>query len=224
MKSDDQIQKDVMEELSWTPFLHESEIGVAVKNGIVTLSGRVDSYSKKISAENAAKKVAGVKAIAEDIHIGVSPAYAKTDTEIAEAVLSALKWNSAVQENKISIKVENGIVKLEGEVDWEYQRVNAVSAVQKLDGVLSVLNLISLKPRITPVDVSAKIKKALERSADIDADKIHVEVAGNKVTLTGKVRSLAEKTDAAWAVWSAPGIAKVDNRLKVAEFEYADEF
>ena len=116
MKSDIQIQKDVMEELKWEPFLNSSEIGVAVKNGIVTLSGQVDSFSKKLAAERTAKKVAGVKAVAEDIQIGVSPAYKKTDTEIAEAVLNALKWHSAVQEEKIKIKLENGNVTLEGEV------------------------------------------------------------------------------------------------------------
>src|SRR3569833_1197523 len=121
MKTDIQIQQDVMDELKWQPFLNSSEIGVAVKNGIVTLSGIVDSYSKKLSAEKAAKKVTGVKAIAEDLQIGVSPAYWKTEAEIAEAVITALKWHSAVPDDKIRIKVESGVVTLEGELEWEYQ-------------------------------------------------------------------------------------------------------
>src|SRR5688572_28588336 len=149
MKSDPQIQKDVMEQLRWEPFLNASQIGVSVKNGIVTLSGQVDSYSKKLTAENAAKKIAGVKAIAEDIQIGVSPSFNKTDAEIAEAVLNALKWHSSVQEEKIKIKVENGNVKLEGEVDWEYQRTSAKSSIENLVGVRSVTNLITLKPKVT---------------------------------------------------------------------------
>ncbi|HEY5392708.1 MAG TPA: BON domain-containing protein, partial [Hanamia sp.] len=134
MKTDYQIQEDVMEELKWQPFLNASEIGVAVKNGIVTLSGHVDSYSKKLAAENAAKKVAGVKAVAEEIEVGISPSYNKTDAEIAEAVLNALKWHTAVQEDKIKIKVEDGYVKLEGEVEWEYQRTMAKTAIENLAG------------------------------------------------------------------------------------------
>ena len=132
MKSDNQIQKDVMDELKWEPYLNASDIGVSVKNGIVTLSGQVDTYSKKIAAEKAPKRVAGVKAVAEDIQVGVSPVYSKTDTEIAQAVLNALKWHSAVQEEKIKIKVENGNVKLEGEVEWEYQRNNVKTAIENL--------------------------------------------------------------------------------------------
>ena len=136
MKSDFQIQKDVMDELKWDPFISISEIGVSVKNGIVTLSGHVDTYSKKLAAEKAAKKVAGVKAVAEDLTVGISPSYRKTDAEIAEAVISALKWHSAVQDEKIKITVEDGTVKLEGEVDWEYQRNNVKTAVENLTSPL----------------------------------------------------------------------------------------
>jgi osmotically-inducible protein OsmY len=220
MKSDAQIQKDVMEQLKWEPFLDASEIGVAVKNGIVTLSGIVDSFSQKMAAERAAKWVKGVRAIAEDIQIGVSPVTQKTDTEIAEAVLNALKWNSAVQEEKVKIKVENGNVKLEGEVVWEYQRSNAKLALENLSGVKSVLNQITLKPQIIATDIQQKIISAFHRHATMDAKQITTEVLGSKIYLYGKVRSLAEKEDAEYAVWSAPGVTYVENNLEIEEPEY----
>jgi osmotically-inducible protein OsmY len=223
MKSDIQIQEDVMEELKWEPFLNASEIGVAVKNGIVTLSGQVDSYSKKLTAENAAKKIAGVKAIAEDIQIGVSPAYNKTDTEIAEAVLYALKWHSAVQEEKIKIKVEDGNVKLEGEIEWVYQRNSAKTAIENLAGVRSVINLITVKSRIIPSDIQQKISSAFHRSATIDAEKITAEVMGSRVILRGNVRSFAEKEDALSAAWNAPGVISVDSKLEIEVPEYVFE-
>jgi len=221
MKSDLQIQKDVMEEIKWEPFLKSSEIGVAVKNGVVTLSGQVDAYSKKLAAEKAAKKVSGVKAVAEDIQVGVSPSFRKTDAEIAEAVLNALKWHSAVQEEKIKIKVEDGYVRLDGEVDWAYQRNSAQSAIENLTDVKSVLNLITVKPLAKPSEIQQKISSAFRRSATIDAAKISVEVFGGKVTLRGKVRSFGEKDDAEHAAWSAPGVVSVTSELKIDEPEYA---
>lgn len=223
MKSDLQIQKDVMEEIKWEPFLKASEIGVAVKNGIVTLSGIVDSYSKKLAAEKAAKRVSGVKAVAEDIQVGVSPSFRKTDAEIAEAVLNALKWHSAVQEEKIKIKVEDGHVRLDGEVEWEYQRTSAQTAIENLAGVQSVLNLITVQPKLKPTDIEQKISAALHRSATVDAGKIKAEVIGSRVTLRGKVRSFAEKDDAEHAAWSAPGVNSVESHLEIEEPEFAYE-
>lgn len=221
MKTDNQIQKDVMDELKWEPILNSSEIGVAVKNGIITLSGIVDTYSKKLAAEKAAKRVTGVKAVAEDIQVGVTPAYRRTDTEIAEAVFNALKWHTSVQQDKIKIKVEDGIVKLEGEVEWEYQRVAAKTAIQNLAGVRSVVNLITIQSKIEPSEIEKKITAAFHRSATVDAHKITAEVTGSKVILRGKVRSFTEKDDAEYAAWSAPGVLSVESKLEVEEPEYA---
>ena len=220
MKTDIQIQEDVMDELKWQPFLNSSEIGVAVKNGIVTLSGIVDSYSKKLSAERAARKVAGVKAIAEDIQIGVSPAYSKKDAEIANAVVKALQWHSAVPDQKLKIKVENAIVTLEGEVEWEYQRVSARIAVQHISGIRSVTNLITIRPKLNPIELEQKITAAFRRNATVDAGKISVSTLGNKVILTGKVRSFAESEDAENVAWAAPGVYHVENKLTIEEPEF----
>ncbi|GAB3915915.1 BON domain-containing protein [Mucilaginibacter boryungensis] len=219
MKTDLEIQKDVMDELKWQPFLHAAEIGVAVKNGIVTLSGQVDNYGKKITAENAAKKVAGVKAVAEDIQVGISPAYLKTDAEIAEAVVDALRWHTAIPDDRIKVKVEDGIVKLEGEVEWEFQRNSAKTAVQYLTGVRMVSNLITVRPKLNANDLEHKISAAFHRSATIDAQKVKVSVVDNKAILTGKVRSFAEKEEAESAVWAAPGVFSLESRLQIEEPE-----
>jgi len=219
MKTDVMLQKEVQDELRWQPILNAAEIGVAVKNGIVTLSGKVDSYAKKLAAEKAAKRVGGVKAVAEDIIVGYRGNQVKTDTEIADAVLAALKWHSAVQEEKIRIKVEDGVVTLEGEVDWNYQRENAKAAISNLIGVKLVLNLIAVKPKVKPADISQGIRSALTRSAISDAAKIEVDVKGSKVVLKGIVRSFAEKEDAEAAAWAAPGVTSLESNLVVAEPE-----
>lgn len=221
MKTDFEIQKEVMDELKCDPYLNSSEIGVAVKNGVVTLSGIVDTYSKKLFAEVAVKRVSEVKALAEDIQVGNSPAYRKTDAEIAEAVLNALKWHTAVQEDRIKIKVEDGNVKLEGEVDLAYQRDSVTTAIQNLNGVCSVFNLISIKLPVTSFDVKQQIKAAFQHAANIDAEKINAEVSGTEVTLRGKVRSLAEKDDAESAARATPGVTKVNNKLEIENSEYA---
>jgi osmotically-inducible protein OsmY len=215
MKNDAQIQKDVIDQLNWEPVLYAAEIGVAVKNGIVTLSGIVDTYTKKLAAEQAAKRIAGVRAVAEDIQVGVSPYFRRTDAEIAEAVLNALKWHTSVDENKIRIKVEDGVVTLEGQVEWDYQRRAARTAVENLSGIRTVYNFISLKPAASPGDIKKKISESFHRMASVDAEKLSVDIIGNKAILRGRVHSIKEKEDAADVAWAAPGIINVDNQLEV---------
>lgn len=224
MKSDINIQADVQAELRWQPFLQDSAIGVAVKDGIVTLSGKVDAYSKKLAAENAAKKIAGVKAVVEEIEVGIPSGTEKTDKELAAAVWNALRWHVAVLQDKIKISVENGVVKLEGEVDWAYQRNSARSAVENLEGVRSVINLITVKPAVSATDIQNKIRAAFLRSATVDAKNINAEVVEGRVTLRGFVRSLSEKEDAETAAWAAPGVTRVNSLLEIRlpEYEFED--
>ena len=189
MKTDTEIQKDVMDELKWEPLLNASEIGVAVKNGVVTLTGSVDSYFKKEEAENAAKRVAGVKVVAEEIKVEVAGFGDINDTDIAEMIANSLKWHSAVQEDKIKVTVENGWVTLNGEVDWEFQKDAAKNAIKNLVWVKGINNLITVKPSITNKDIKQKISQAFHRSATFDSQKIDVEIRGSKAILSGKVRS-----------------------------------
>lgn len=214
-KPDAEIQKDVMAELRWEPLLNASEIGVSVKNAVVTLSGTVNSYLKKTAAEKAARRVSGVKAVAEDIEVKFGDSLVKNDTEIAEIILNNLKWSSAINEEKVKVKVDNGVVTLDGEVSWNYERDYMESEIGGLQGVKRVVNNINIKPGILPKDLNQKIKSAFERSASFDADKIRVAVSGHTVTLSGKVRSWAEKNDAENVVWAASGVTKVENNLEI---------
>lgn len=215
MKTDDEIQKDVMAELRWEPLLNATEIGVAVKNGIVTLSGAVDMYRKKALAERAAKRVDGVKIVAEDIEVRLDPDAKKNDTEIAEALLFVLKWHSILQDEEIKLTVENGWVTLEGEVEWNFQKMAAQKVIENTVGVLGVKNNVKILPHLFADDIQHKIKSAFHRSATVDANKIEVIVEDSTVTLKGYVRSIAEKKDAEGAAWLAPGVAKVVNKLEV---------
>lgn len=215
MKKDSEIQKDVMDELKWEPLLKASEIGVAVKDGIVILSGNVDSYYEKLAAERAVKHVAGVKAVAEEIHVVLPTSLQRTDAQIAEAVLNAIKWNVAVPEETIKVKVENGWVTLSGTVNWEYQKDAAKVAIQNLSGLKGVTNLITVKASVLSKDVRQKIVAAFHRSATLDAQRIQVEIRGSSVILTGEVRSWAERDDAEKAAWNAQGVTDVENNLRI---------
>ncbi len=214
-KTDTEIQRDVLDELKWEPSVNANEIGVAVKDGIVTLTGYVDSYFEKRAAERAAARVAGVKAVVQEIEVRLPGSSQRTDADIAQAALNALRWDIAVPHDRVKVKVENGWVTLEGDVDWQYQKMAAARAVQNLIGVKGVSNLITVKPRVTPTDVKAKIEDSFKRQAEIDASNIKVDVQGSKVTLSGTVRSWAER-DAAWrAAWAASGITEVVDKLTV---------
>ncbi|MCK0145385.1 BON domain-containing protein [Arenibacter sp. F26102] len=230
MKTDAKIKEDVLEELAWQPDIDETDIGVIVQNGVVTLSGVVDSYSKKMAAEKAVKGVFGVKALAGDIEVKFGDDYKKTDKEIAKAVVNAFEWNNSIPEKDIEVKVENGWVYLSGEVKWEHEKTAAKKAIQDLIGVVKVINSIVIKqdtkPKevkdVKPSEVSEQIKKAFERSAEIDAKKITVLTDGHTVTLQGKVHSIKEREDAESAAYKAPGVFEVKNELKVQYYtEYA---
>ncbi|WP_272022979.1 BON domain-containing protein [Olleya namhaensis] len=215
MKTDAEIKEDVLDELAWQPNIDETQIGVIVEKGVVTLSGVVDNNSKKLAAEKAVKNVEGVKAVAEDIEVVYGVNYKKTDKEIAKVVVETFEWNSSVPEDDISIKVENGWVYLSGEVQWSYQKNAAKNAIKNLLGVKGVSNSIKLKNNIKPKDVKERISKAFQRMATLDADGIIIDTHGHKVTLHGKVHSIKEKEDAEIAAYNAPGVYDVKNELKV---------
>lgn len=215
MKTDSELQIDVMEALICEPALNNLQLGVAVKNGIVTLAGQVDYYFQKSTAQRAAKSVAGIRALTEEIIVGSLPEGGVTDAEIARVILDALHWNSAVVDEKIKVKVEDGRVTLEGETQWDYQRSQAQKMIERIHGVKSVSNQVALKLRPTPSDVQQQVKQALKRLAGIDQKKIMVDVVQHNIVLRGEVASIAERETVEKTAWSAPGITGVENRLKV---------
>jgi osmotically-inducible protein OsmY len=217
MKTDTQIQRDVLDELKWQPQIRDAEIGVAAKDGVVTLTGFVDSFAQKFEAERAAERVCGVRAIADDLKVKLPHTSQRSDTEIAHAALTALKWNIQVPDDQLKVKVEDGWVTLDGHVDLRYQRAAAEDAVRYLIGVKGVINSVVVRqPRPSAFEVSQKIKEALKRSATVDADRISVESKDGRVILRGTVRSWAERYDAESAAWAAPGVATVEDQIAVS--------
>jgi osmotically-inducible protein OsmY len=214
--TDAEIRKNVEAELSFEPSINASEIGIAVKDGIVTLTGRVDSYWEKIAAEEAAARVAGVKAVANELEIRLPFSSERTDEDIARAAVNRLEWTITVPKDRIKLKVSKGWVTLEGEVDWQFQKNAAAEAVRNLVGIKGVINHIVVKERPSTAEVKAKIEEALKRSAEVDASHITVETEGDKVILKGTVRSWFEREEAERAAWRAPGVRKVDNRIIVS--------
>ena len=215
-RTDEQIQRDVFAELKWDARVLPNEIGVAVKNGIVTLTGWVDSYAKRWAAEEAAHRVRGVAAVVNDLEVKLPSSVERTDPDIAAAAIHALKWDAFIPIEKTKVTVSKGWVMLDGEVEWQYQKVDAERVVRRLTGVKGVTNLIVVKPRVTESELKRKIEEALVRSAKTDAEHITVDVEGTKAILRGTVRSWAEKEEAERAAWMAPGITEVDNRLVIA--------
>ncbi|HEY9222883.1 MAG TPA: BON domain-containing protein [Variovorax sp.] len=215
MKSDTQIRDDVLAELRWDPAINETDVGVIVKDGNVTLTGHLSSYAEKYAAERAVQRVLGVKGVAVELDVRLPSNHQRTDAEIAAAVERAIEWHTLIPTEKVHPKVEKGWVTLSGEAEWDYQRRAAEGAVRNLLGVTGVTNLITLKPRVKADVVEGKIREALERQADREAKKIEVGVAGTSVTLSGKVHSLAERYAAQGAAWSAPGVTRVVNDILV---------
>ena len=210
-RTDREIQTDVLSELRWDHSIQANEIGVAVKDGVVTLTGTVDTYLRKWKAEEAAHRVHGVVAVANDINVRTIGD--RTDTDIAAAAVHALKWNSSVPADKIQVTVDKGWVTLKGDVEWQYQKLEAERAVRGLWGVKGVSNLIIVKPAASPSDLKKKIEDALIRTAQVDASNITVEVQGSKAILKGRVRSWSERQEAERQAWLAPGIISVDNQI-----------
>jgi osmotically-inducible protein OsmY len=216
MRSDADIKRDVEDELRWDPDVDPTDIAVAVKSGVVTLSGFVKSYSQKFEAETAAKRVAGVVGVANDIEVRLPTVDERPDPEIAREAVAALKNQLPVSGQNIKVIVKSGWITLEGDVEWNYQREMAENAVRWLKGVKGVSNQIKLKPLVAPSEIKRKIEEAFRRSAEIDANRITVEASGGEVILKGTVRSWAERKEAERAAWAAPGVTKVDNRIIIS--------
>jgi osmotically-inducible protein OsmY len=216
MRSDAEIERDVKEELQWDPDLDASDIAVSVKDGVLTLMGYVKSYTDKYEAEAAAKRVAGVVAVANDLEVRLPSVDERPDPDIARDAVSALKSMLPISYQNIKVVVKNGWVTLEGQVEWQYQRQTAENAVRRIKGVKGVSNLIQLKPRAEPEQIKKKIQEAFRRNAELDANRIMVETNGSEVILKGTVRSWIEREEAERVAWSAPGVTKVVDQIIVS--------
>jgi osmotically-inducible protein OsmY len=214
-REDEGIQRDVLAELKWDARVKPNEIGVTVKDGIVTLTGWVDSYTKKWAAEEAALRVRGVKAVANDIDVRLSPLSERTDADIAGAAVYALESDAFVSVENLELTVSKGWVTLKGEVEWQYQKEDAEQVVRRLSGVKGVTNLVDIKPQSVPTNIKGQIEQALVRNAHVDAQRISVDVNGSSVALKGTVHSWAEREEAERQAWLAPGVASVDNQIAV---------
>ena len=214
-KADSRLKQDIEEELRWDPRINAAQIAVSVDKGAVSLLGAVDSYAEKWAAEDATKRVSGVRAVAQDLTVKVEGDHKRTDAEIAEAVLSALKWDVFVPVT-VTAKVQHGAVTLEGQVTWNFQREAAERSIRYLSGITSIHNSVTLKPSVSVSQVKEKVEAALQRQAKADAKSIHVETSGGKVTLTGHASSWQSIEDAASAAWAAPGVTNVIDQVKMS--------
>lgn len=213
--SDLKIRRDILDEMEFDPSIDAANIGVAVNEGVVTLSGHVGSYADKLVAEAVVRRVKGVRAIAEEIEVRYPEKKKRADDEIASRALDIISWNTALPEGAVDVKVQRGWVTLSGAVRWHFQRMAAENAVRKLGGVVGVNNLINIKPQPSIADVKGRIEQALRRNAEVEADSIKVQVSDSKVVLEGDVVAWHERAAAERAAWSVPGVALVENRLHV---------
>lgn len=217
MRRDNELQQLILSELKWEPSINAAQIGVGVKDGVVTLSGAVDTFAQKFAAERAAERIAGVRAIADELAVVTTGDYKKTDADIARAAANAILWDVEVPTEKVKVIVQDGWVTLEGNVDWYYQKASAERAVRYLAGVKGVTNRVNIQPpRAKVADIKTEIESAFKRHAELDARKIQVETVEGKVTLNGTVRSWAEREDAERAAWCAPGVSQVNDHLSVS--------
>lgn len=216
MKTDVQIKQDVVEELRWDPSVDQTKIGVTVSDGAVTLTGHVDNYAQKLAAKHAAKRVAGVHAIVDKTDVRLDSKYRTSDEGLAERISHVLTWNISILGRDIKAEVKSGIVTLTGELDWQYQRANVLTNVEHVAGVVSVIDLMTIKPRASASDIQDRIAAALKRHADIEAKTVSVSAIGGIVTLSGTVDSLAEMDRVERAAWAAPGVTRVVDNLRVA--------
>jgi osmotically-inducible protein OsmY len=216
MKSDEELERDVRDEFKWDPVLDADDIAISVKNGVVTLAGFVKRYSDRLEAEVAAKRVAGVKAVANDIEVRLPAIDQRPDPDIARDAVAALKTELPISYDRIKVVVRDGWVTLEGAVEWQYQKTTAENAVRKVKGVKGVTSVVMVKPKVEPSELKRKIMEAFKRNAEVDANRITVEANGSEVILKGTVRSWIEREEAERVAWSAPGITRVEDRIVVS--------
>ncbi|MEN9509125.1 MAG: hypothetical protein RLZZ621_1688 [Gemmatimonadota bacterium] len=215
MRTDEQIRSDVVSELQWDPSVRDEHVAVAVDRGVVTLGGSVDSFAARTAAIVAAERVAGVRAVADDLSVVIPTSHSRSDSEIAHQALQALKWHVQVPDDRLTLRVENGLVTLTGKVRWDFQRRAAYNAIHHLTGVRAVINQIQLETSASPKDVQQRIRTALHRQAELEAASISVEVADGAVDLRGHVHSAWGRREAEHAAWNAPGVRHVNDHLQV---------
>jgi osmotically-inducible protein OsmY len=217
-RTDDDIQRDVLAELEWDARVSPNELGVVVRDGVVTLTGTVNSYVKQWAAGDAALRVRGVQAVANQVEVRLEPTSERSDDSMAADAVRALEGDAVLARGKLKVKLAKGWLTLSGEVEWYYQKLDAERVVRRLRGVKGVTNLIVVRPAVNSLDIKAEIERALVRSAQTDAKNIELEVKGGRVVLKGTVRSVAESHDAERVAWLGPGVTEVDNQLLVSPY------